>query len=824
MTAFLLDAKYALRNLLHSPAYTLASLLSLALGIGANTAIFTLTNAVFLHPLPVKDPTRLVELYQVDHATHSTVANLTRTALSYPNFVDLRQQNDVFSGLAGFTLAGVTMTGFRKPSQETVMLATANYFEVLGLQPAIGRTFRADEDRAPGGNPVAILSHSLWQRLYGGNPAAIGRNITLNRVAYEIIGVAPPNFKGTFTVGPADVIWLPLSMHSQVLSGPLEDLFNERRLRFLSAFARLKPGVDQRRALAAAQTIAARLESEYPVANRGRSFEMSSLSDAALGFLPRDQTSAAAIALSAAVGFVLLIGCANIANLSLARAAKRSRELGIRAALGAARSRIAVQLLTEAELLAIAGGILGMGVGWLGARLLWNFRPAFLAQSSVALQLDLRVCAFTLGVTVLTGILFGLAPVFRASKLDLTSALNAAGRGNIQGGGRNRMRSALVICEMALALIALAGAGLFIRSMQNAERVNLGFETRNLCLFNFDLGSEHMTPQRGQQFIRSVLEKVSSVPGVASASVATSPPLGGGFLQTIFREGDPVDSRMGTLVLTAPVTPAYFDTLRIPLSRGRLLNSFDRAGTKPVAVISEAMARHIWPGQNAVGKRFHFATSTTDLFEVVGVAKDTTVFNIGEVPQSVAYLPYDQAYQPFAFLLVRASAHPERVLPAVLAAVQSLDPGLALLNPSTMQEVIVQALWAPRVAAALFGLFGLLGMALAVIGVYGVMAYTVLQRTSEIGIRMAMGARAADVIRIVVGQSMRLALAGIALGVCLALMLTRLVANLLYDVSPNDPGTFLLVAFVLAATALAAGGIPAWRAARLDPVKALRQE
>jgi predicted permease len=824
MTALQQDAKYAIRNLLRSPGYTLAALLSLGLGIGANTAIFTLTNAVFLHPLPVKDPSRLIELYQVDHATHSVVTNLTRTGLSNPNFVDLRQQSNVFAGIAGFMQNGVTLSGFGKPSQENVFLVTANYFDVLGVQPAIGRTFRADEDRTPGGNPVAVLSYSIWQRLYGGSASAIGRNIALNGIAYQIIGVAPAHFNGTLTLGPTDVIWLPLSMHSQVLSGPAEQLFNNRRLRMLSAFARLKDGVSERAALASAQTIAARLESAYPADNRGRTFETSPLSEAALGFLPRGQTSAAAVALSAAVGFVLLIACANLANLSLARATRRAREISVRVALGAARRRIVAQLLTEAELLALAGGLLGIGIGWVGARALWSLRPAFLAQNTIDLRLDLRVCAFTLGVSLVTGMLFGLAPVLRTSGLDLSTMLNTGGRGNIQGGARNRLRSLLVVCEMALALIALVGAGLFIRSMQNAQQVNLGFETRNLGQLSFDLNSEHMTPERGEQFLRAVLERVASVPGVASAAVTASAPLQGGFLQTVFREGDPVDSRLGTLTLTSPITPAYFDTMRIPLVRGRVLNAFDRAATRQVAVISEAMARHVWPGQNAVGKRFHFATGAAGLIEVVGIVKDSTVFSIGEAPQPVAYLPYEQAYQPFASLLVRTSLPPGHVVPAVTAAVQSLDRDLALLNPVTMQNVIGQALWAPRIAAALFGLFGLLGMALAVIGVYGVMAYIVLQRTSEIGIRMAMGARASDVIRIVVGQSMRLAVTGIAIGLCVAFALTRLLSNLLYDVSPTDAETFLGVSCLLAATALLAGSIPAWRAARIDPVKALRQE
>lgn len=799
----------------------MAALLSLGLGIGANTAIFTLTNAVFLHPLPVKNPSQVIELYTVDHATRTSAPNLTRTALSYPNFIDIREQSNVFSGLAGYTQAGVTLTGFAKPIQQAAFLVSANYFEVLGLHPIAGRFFRPDEDKIPGGNAVAVLSYTVAERLFGGASSAVGRTVNLSSISYDVIGVAPPNFKGTLTVGPPDEVWLPLSMHSQVLSGPAEEFFYNRRFRFVNAFGRLKPGVSEQQARAALQTIAARLETEYPNDNLGRTIDTSSLSEAALGF-PRDQTLTAAIALSAAVGFVLLIACANIANLSLARATKRSKEMGIRVALGAARGRLMLQLLTEAELLAIAGGLLGIAIGWLGARALWALRPVGLAPGDLDIGLDFRVCLFTAGVSLLTGLLFGIAPVFRASIPDLTRILNSTGRGNVQGGSRNRLRSLLVMAEMALALIALAGAGLFIRSMRHAQRADFGYEMHNLCVFQFDLSSEHMTPERGRHFLRSAVESVSSVPGVASAAVSGGVPMFGGFFQTSFREGDAVQSRRGILALTSPVSPAYFTTLRIPLLEGRVLNDFDREKAKRVAVISEAMARQMWPNESAVGRRFRFVNS--ELMEVVGVVKNAVAFNVGEAPQPVVYLPEDQDYQPFTVMLVRTSVDPAHVLPSAMAAVQSLNHDLALLNPATIHDVISQALWAPHMGAGLFGLFGLLSMALAVIGVYGVMAYIVLQRTTEIGVRMAVGAASADIIRMVVGQSMRLALAGIAAGVCIALALTRLLSNLLYGVSPNDPATFCAVAGILGAVALLAGGLPAWRAARIDPVIALREE
>lgn len=823
MSAFQQDLKYAARTLAHSPGFAAAALISLGLGIGANTAIFTLTNAVFLHSLPVEDPSRVVEIYTVDHATRTAAPNLTRTPMSYPNFIDFREQNRVFTSMAAYVQGGATLTGYGKPVQQPVFLVSANYFTLLGVPAAAGRVFRAGEDRTPGGNTVAVLSYSLAQRLFGSAAAAVGQRVDLNSISYEVIGVAPANFNGTLALGPPDVLWLPMSMHGQIFSGIVEQLFNDRRFRVISAFGRLQPNAGEGQALAELRRIAANLETAYPRANRGRTVETALLNEAALGFLPRGQTSAAAFALSAAVGFVLLIACANIANLSLARATKRSREMAVRVALGAARGRLIGQLLTEAELLAVAGGVLGTGIGWLGAKALWALRPTFLLQSKIDLQIDVRVLSFTASVSVLTGLLFGIAPVLRASTPDLTAMLNTGGRGNIQGGSRNWLRSGLVVCEIALAVVALAGAGLFIRSMQRAQQINLGFETNNLGTFAFDLSSEHMTPDQGRQFARTVMEKVSTVPGVASVAVASNGPLGGGFLQTFFREGDPVDSKLGVLTLDISVSSGYFDTMRIPLLAGRTINSFDRTGSKRVAVVSDALAQTMWPGKQAVGKRFHSAAGSSDSWEVVGVTKDTTVFQVGEKPQPVAYMAFDQNYAPTAVVHVRTLVDPERVLPAAMAAVQSLNRDLALLNPRAMRTVVEQSLWAPHLAAALFGLFGLLSLTLAVIGVYGVMAYVVLQRTAEIGVRMALGAETGDVLGMIVGQTIRMAGAGVLAGVGSALALTRLIGNLLYDVSPNDPATYVTVAGVLVGTVLLAAGVPAWRAGRIDPVRALQQ-
>jgi macrolide transport system ATP-binding/permease protein len=486
------------------------------------------------------------------------------------------------------------------------------------------------------------------------------------------------------------------------------------------------------------------------------------------------------------------------------------------------------QLVTESMLLALAGGALGLVIAYWGRTLLWSFRPPFVEQSGIDLTLDSRVLLFTLGISILTGLLFGLAPAIKASRTDLVDTLKVGGRGNSVGWRSNPLRSVLVISEIALAMVALIGAGLFVRSMQNAQRTNLGFESQNLFVMAFDLGALHYDEGRGQQFFRDVISRASTSPGVASATVASVGPAGaaggGGIGRTIFPEGESeTTGYRGTLTLLDDIAPNFFETLRIPVIAGRTFNDSDRANTTMVAIANEAMAKHFWPNESALGKRFHFF-GETQLREVVGIVGNTVVNNIGEEPQPVAYLPLTQDYSPAALIQVRTVGRPEAVLATVRSQVQSLDPSLAITNVQTIGEVINQGLWAPRMGAALLALFGGLALVLAVIGVYGVLSYSVNQQTHEIGIRMALGAQPASVLWLVIGQGLKLAGVGLLLGFLGAFAASRVLSSLLYDVNTHDPVTFAAVSLVLLASAILACYIPARRATRVDPIIALHYE
>ncbi len=825
LETFRQDLVSGIRMLRKSPGFTLVAILSLALGIGANTAIFTIINAVFLHPLPVEEPSRLAEMFTRDAQTIDTNANFRLTGTSLPNYEDYRDHNSVFTGLSAVVFPlPLNLGGRAEPQQVNGVLVSANFFDVLGVKAYRGRTFFPDEDKKVGSGSVVVLSYSLWTRKFGSDTNVIGQNITLNATSYTVVGIAPPDFKGIVSLGPPDVLWIPLSMRDYILSGQIKALENNRRFRWLSIVGRLRPNITVQQAEAAMKAIAAGLEKEYPRDNKGRTVVLFPLNESALGINQRRQFSLAGGILMGVVGLVLLIACVNLANLLLAQAAKREKELSIRAALGAGRARLVRQLLTESTLLSLLGGAAGLLVAFWGRKLLWSFRPPFLPDGSIDLSFDGRVLGFTFLVSILTGLIFGIIPAIKASSTDLNEVLKLGGRGGALGWTHNRMRSLLVISEIALALVALVGSGLFLRSMQNAQQFNPGFESKKLFQLFFDLGALRYDADHGQQFFRDAIDRAKSIPGVAAAAVSSNGLFGGSIAATIFREGEQADpNNRGTLVNLDDVTPGHFDTLRIPFLRGRDFTDFDRENTTPVVIINEATANLLWPGQGALGKRFSMATDPT-MFQVVGVVANSVVLRIGEDPQPVAYLPMRQQYSPFATLVVRTTGNPESVLAAVRTQIQQLDKNLALTNGLTVQQLLAQGLWPARMGAALLGLFGFLALILASIGIYGVLAYSVAQRTAEIGIRMAMGAQPAQVLRLVLSQGMRLAALGAAVGLVAAFPVARLASGLLYSVSAADPITYGGITFLLMSVALLACYIPARRATRIDPLVALRFE
>jgi putative ABC transport system permease protein len=819
------DLRSGVRMLKKSPGFTAVAILSLALGIGANTAIFTIINAVFLHPLPVQDPAQLVEVFTRDTKTVNANANFQLTPTSLPNYEDYRDQNTVFTGLAAATFAlPLNWGGQAEPQQLQASMVSPNFFDVLGVKAYRGRFFYPNEGKKVGADPLAVLSYALWVRRFGSDPGIVGQTITLNATSYTVIGIAPPNFKGIVSLSRPDVLWVPLSMRDYIVTGQLKAYENHRRMRWISIVGRLKPGVSVDHARSAMKTIASALEKEYPRDNPGRTCELYPLNQSALGINQRRQFSLAGGVMMAVVGLVLLIACVNLANLLLAQAAKREKELTLRAALGAGRSRLVRQLLTESTMLSLLGGGAGLLIAFWGRNLLWSFRPPFLADGSIDLSFDSRVLYFTIAISLLTGLAFGIIPALKASNTDLNEVLKAGGRGGTMGWAHNRMRSLLVVSEIALALVALIGAGLFLRSMRKAQEINPGFESQKLFQYNFDLGALRYDQAYGQQFFRDALERVKTVPGVAAATISGNGVIGGGISGTIFREGEQTDpNNRGTLVGFDDVMPGYFSALRIPTLSGRDFTDFDGENTKRVVVINKAMADLVWPGQDALGKRFTIVVDPNQ-YEVVGIVGTTIVAAVGEDPQPVAYFPERQQYSPFASLIVRTTGNPEALMGAVRAQVNQLDHNLALTNGQTIGQLLAQGLWAARMGAALLGLFGLLALVLASVGIYGVLSYSVTQRTSEIGIRMALGAQSQQVLKLVLRQGMLLAAVGVLVGVAIALPVTRFAATLLYGVSPSDPFTYIVIAVLLLAVAFVACYVPARRATRIDPLVALRFE
>jgi len=821
MDSLWLDIRYGLRRLFQTPGFTAVAVLTLALGIGANNAIFTVVNSVLLHPLDVDHPETLVSLYT--HDTKQGGANSEIPGTSEPNFEDYRAQNTVLTGLAGVQGAGATLGSGGEPEPIFVQLVSGNYFDILGVPAMIGRTLTQEEDRVEAASPVSVLSYSLWQRRFAGDRSIVGKTIELNGQQFTVIGVMPPRFKGTAALGGPGM-WVPLAMHNQLLSGFVKENFRERRFMNTIAFGRLKPGVSFEQADAEIKTIGARLEKEYPIPNKSRTGHLMPLLQSTLPPNAREVMIRGAAVLMTVVGMVLLIACANLANLLLARSMGRHREIAVRIALGASRGRLVTQLMMESMLLALLGGVASFAIAYWARALLIANRPPFLANANLQFSFDANVIAFTLGLAVVTSVLFGLAPALRASRPQLAVELKE--RGAIEGGARGfSLRNALVVTEITLSLIALIGAGIFVLSLRNAQKTDIGVDVDHVGMLSFDVGSQGYTEARAQQFYREVVDRAKGLPGVQAATVSDSVPLNGATIgRSVFPEGqDQAPGRSGVLVTVGSIDTHYLDTLRIPLMTGRNFTETDNEKAPHVAIVNQAFAHRFWQDQDPVNKRFKFF-GEKEYTVVVGMVHDSKYGSVGEEPTPYVYVPMVQGYQPGVSLFVRTAGSPDPVLRSLRNEVHSMDSHLAITNVQPLRQVLDDSLWAPRTAAALLGIFAALAIVLAMVGIYGVMSYSIRRRVREIGIRMALGARPADVLRLVIGEGMTLVAVGIALGVLAGFGLSRLVTSILYGAAAGSWLLFAGLSAVLAGIALLASYLPARRATRVDPMIALHYE
>ncbi len=819
MESLFADLRYALRMLAKRPAFTVVAVLSLALGIGANTTIFSVVNALLLRSVPVADPGGLVSIYTRDAQNPAMLAG----AVSHLNWKDAREQSRSFSGILGYDWAGMSFSRHGEASLIVGQMVSENYFELLGVDAERGRFFTVEEATKPGAHPVAVVSNHFWRQQLGGDPAVIGSSLLLNGMGFTVIGVAPQRFTGTDT-GVQPELWVPMAMNRQIKRDPELNWYEQRRGLFVNTIGRLRPGVTMPAAQAEMTAIASRLEREYTNDNRGRTFHLVPLPQAAINPQLRQAVVSASLLLLGVVGLVLLIACANVGNLLLARATARRREIAIRLSQGARRGRLVRQLLTESMVLALLGGGLGLLVMVWASHALLAFLPSL--PFGVTLTLDLgadpRVLGFALGVTLLTGLLFGLVPALQSSRPELVAALKSETGGTTSASRGFGLRGALVASQVALSLTALIASGLFLRSLAAAQRIDTGYDTARLASFSFDVGLYGLDRGRGEQLFRTVREQVSTLPGIESAALSSSGLLQGTLTRSVFLEGQENPNQNGVLVEVSLVEPGFFRTVGVPILAGRGFTDADRAGTAGVAIVNHTMAQKFWPNQSAIGRRFHFHGKPA--VEVVGVARDAKYDTVGEDPQPYVYEPLAQSYSTQVTLIARAERDPLAALPAALRQVRALAPGLPLVVQGTLEQQIGQSLWAPRFAATLLALFGALALVLATMGIYGVMSFTVAQRSRDIGVRMALGARRGTVLSMVLSQGMKLVAAGLVIGVLLALAVSRLAAGLLIGISPTDPEVFLATPPLLALAALVSIYLPARRATDVDPTVVLRYD
>lgn len=812
------DLHYGVRMLAKSPAFTLVAIVSLALGIGLNTAIFSIVNVILIRPVPVvKEQSRLMWL---------------RAPISYPDYVDYREQTKSFDGMAAITGTNeFSLAGGSEPELIKGEYVTENYFDVLGVGALMGRTFDKSEGQTP--TPVVVLSEHLWRTRFNSDASMIGRQISLNGLGFTVVGVAPKNFIGT-EVGLNRELWVPLVMQpvlnppeSARLADPLTNRFKERDSHWLAVVARLKPGVSREQAGSELSTVARHVAETYNGKASPETLRSVQLLRMSGGLDPRDQEEVLPLAgiVMAVVALVLLIACANIASLLVARAAVRRRETAIRQALGASRPRLVKQWLTESVLLGVVGGGLGLVLALWANQLLISYLQST-PLASLDLALDYRVLAFTLGVSVVTGIVFGLAPALQASRLDIVMALKSDDAVQRAGSRRSRLRTVFVTAQVTLSVVLLIGAGLFIRSLQSANTIDPGFRVERALMVPINLGLLRYKEAEGVNFYRDLLTRVEAQPGVERASLVRFSQLGFSYAQfQVFAEGSvagPTDEGISTGFNV--VGPNYFKTMETPLLRGRDFTDADRKAAPGVVVLNETLAGTLWPGQDALGKRVSVSGPEGPFLEVVGVARDGKYRSLGESPHPYVYQPVLQSYDPKMTLLVRTTGEPQSVAGAVREQIRTLDANLPVAEVKTLRDQLDLSLFPSRLAAWTLGGFGVLALLLAAIGIYGVVSYSVAQRTREIGVRMALGAKEKDVLGLVLGEGFFVIAIGLAVGLLLAFAATRVIAGFLYGVGATDPLTFAGVPLLLGLIALIASYIPARRATKVDPLVALRYE
>ena len=813
---------------MRQPGFTLVAALSLALGIGLNTTIFSVVNAILLKNLPIEDPDRLVEIYS------SPSEEFPHLTSSYPDFLDIQKETEAFVGLTAHAMVRGIVTTEGRSDVVTGEVVTANYFELLGVRPVLGRGFHSEEDTIEGTYPVMVLSHGLWQRRLGGDPDVVGKSLRLSGIDYNIIGVAPETYTGTIP-GIRPEFWVPTAMvegltfagiQANNADEPDKTRRERRGTRWLFVKGRLTPGASVEEAQAQVSTVFARLEQEYPDTNEDMKAAVLGRSSVRFHPMVDNILATTGAVLLAAVGMILMIACANVANMLLARAANRSREIAVRLSVGASRGRLVRQLMTESLVLATLGGLMGVALAYWAARLLSAAQPPLPIPIKFAYELDTSVMAFAFLVSLATAVFFGLVPAFRASRPNLVPALKGEGIG-IDDPTKRRftLSNALVVGQLAVSLVLLVAGALLTRGLIEAQRTDIGFDASRVASIGFNLQMNNYSLEEAQALQRQLLESLPGLPGVEAVSLASRLPLAPGLnMEGIFVPGHHQTEDDVVPIDAVYVGEDYFRVTGIPIVSGRAFGEQDREGAPSVVIVNETMAERYWSGKSAVGELIYTGGPEGDPVEIVGVSRDHKVRTLGEEPRPYLHFARAQSPRRSTQILARTSGPAEALLPALRDAILEVEPEIVFTEDSTASDIVEITLVPTRLGARLLGSFGGLALLLAAVGLYGVIAYAVSRRTHEVGLRMALGASASNVLTMILRKGMTLAVVGVVLGAVFAAVLARVLQALLYGVSSIDPLAYGLAALLLLVVAFAANFIPAWRASRVSPMAALRYE